>query len=95
MLYYDPHKRDIPSMWQYKDTACETIESALKPVESKPADHKPDDKPAPKKLYKAIHRQAVFPTKTLESEEDINAYVENMRKTLKQLLVNCDGIKLN
>ena len=85
----------IPSMWQYKDRACETIEGALKPVEQKPAEHKPDDKPAPKKLYKAIHRQAVFPTKTLETEEDINAYVENMRKTLKQLLVNCDGIKLN
>ena len=85
----------IPSMWQYKDTACEAIEGALKPAPERPATPTNTTTPAPKKLYKAIHRQAVFPTKTLESEEDIDAYVEKMRDTLKQLLKNCDGIKLN
>ena len=106
--YYDGKKKEIaekqiialldamiPAMWQYKDTTCEAIESALKPEPPKPATPAPNDPPAPKKLYKAIHRQAVFPTKTLESEEEIDAYVEKMRDTLKQLLKNCDGIKLN
>ena len=84
----------IPAMWQYKDTTCEAIEGALKPEPHKP-DNTTVSTPQPKKLYKAIHRQAVFPTKTLESEEDVDAYVEKMRDTLKQLLKNCDGIKLN
>ena len=106
--YYDGKKKEIaekqlialldamiPAMWQYKDTACEAIEGALKPEPPKPVTPAPNDPPAPKKLYKAIHRQAVFPTKTLESEEDVDAYVDKMRDTLKQLLKNCDGIKLN
>jgi len=105
--YYDGKKKEIeekqiialldamiPAMWQYKDRACEAIEGALKPEPPKP-DNTTVTTPPPKKLYKAIHRQAVFPTKTLESEEDIDAYVEKMRDTLKQLLKNCDGIKLN
>ena len=82
----------VPSLWQYKDITCEALENALKPD---PSPVNPIDKPAPKKLYKAIHRQAIFPAKTLESEEDVEAYVESMRDTLKQLLKNCDGIKLN
>ena len=106
--YYDGKKKEIeekqiialldamiPAMWQYKDTTCEAIEGALKPEPERPVTPVATDKPAPKKLYKAIHRQAVFPTKTLETEEEIDAYVEKMRDTLKQLLKNCDGIKLN
>ena len=50
---------------------------------------------APKKIIKAIHRQAIFPTKKLENEEEIDAYVEKMRSNLKELLKNCDGIQLN
>ena len=32
--------------------------------------------------------------KLLESEADIDDYVEKMRESLKQLLINCDGIQL-
>ena len=57
---------------------------------------KPDPvTPAPKKIHKAYNRSVVFPAKLLESEADIDAYVEKMRSQLKQLLKNCDGIKLN
>ena len=48
-----------------------------------------------KKVYKNLNRQIVFPTKTLETEADIDAYVEKMREQLKQLMKNCDGLKLN
>lgn len=85
----------IPSMWQYKDNTCEAIDVALKPIPEKTVAPSTDGTHAPKKLYKAIHRQAVFPTKVLESEKDVDAYVEQMRDTLMQLLKNCDGIKLN
>lgn len=88
----------IPAMWTYKDETCEIIDNALRPAPPK----QPDDRvketgnhEAPKKVIKAIHRQAVFPAKRLESEAEIDAYVERMRTQLKVLMKNCDGIQLN
>jgi hypothetical protein len=46
-------------------------------------------------VIKAIHRQAMFPAKTLKTEEEIDAYVDKIRTNMKQLLKGCDGIKLN
>lgn len=88
----------VPQMWQYKDAALDRIESMVKPkaptkVEPPKAGEQP--KPPQKKVIKAVYRQAVFPAKTLESEEDIDAYVEKIRSNMKQLLKGCDGIKLN
>lgn len=83
-------------MCHYKDDTVERIESALKPVVVTPP-KKPNggNEPAKKKVIKAYNRQVVFQAKTLESEADIDAYVEKVRSQLKQLLSNCDGIKLN
>ena len=83
----------VPQMWTYKDEVVSRMESALKPVQPS----KPDstDKPAQKKIIKAVHRQAVFPAKTLESDEDIDEYLEKVKTNLKQLLKGNDGIKLN
>jgi hypothetical protein len=62
----------------------------------KPQPPKPDPGPQPKQeVIKAIHRQAIFPAKTLKSEEEIDAYVDKIRTNMKQLLKGCDGIKLN
>lgn len=85
----------LPPMLTYKDEVCEHIEALLKPPAPKPPVADTPAKPVPKKIIKALNRQVVFPTKQLESEEDIDAYVEKMRVQLKQLLNNCDGIKLN
>ena len=52
-------------------------------------------KEPPKKVYKTIHRQVMFPAKTLTTEEEIDAYVERIRTNMKQLLHGCDGIKLS
>ena len=82
----------IPPMWNYKDDVCQKID-AITRVE--PIPPKGDDKPEVKKIIKAVHRQAIFPAKRLESEQDIDAYVETIRKNLKQYLHNCDGIQLN
>ena len=46
-------------------------------------------------MIKAYNRQVVFQAKTLESETDVDEYVEKIRAQLKALLKNCDGIKLN
>lgn len=86
----------IPGLFTYKDDTCERIETMLKPAPVKPGRGKETGEDGKsKKVIKAVHRQAIFPTKRLESEEDIDAYVEKMRVQLKRLMKNCDGIQLN
>ena len=84
-------------MCQYKDSTVERIEALLTPATPPKTPVQPDenDKPAPKKVIKAYNRQVVFQAKTLESEADIDEYVEKIRAQLKKLLESCDGIKLN
>ena len=89
----------VPPIWQYKDDTVSRIEAIVnppvKPV-TPPVGGGGNTPPAPKKeVIKAIHRQAMFPAKTLKSEEEIDAYVEKIRTNMKQLLKGCDGIKLN
>ena len=48
----------------------------------------------PKKIIKPYNRQVIFPARRLESEEDIDEYVDKVRDQLKQLLKSCDGIQL-
>lgn len=37
----------------------------------------------------------MFPAGTLESDEDIDRYVENIRKQMKQFMKGSDGIQIN
>ena len=86
----------IPQIWSYKDDLCDHIETAKKPIivaeEKAPYGA---EKPAAKKVIKTVYRQAAFPAKVLESQEDIDAYVERMRSYLTAMMKDCDGIKLN
>ena len=45
-------------------------------------------------MIKKIARQQMFPAKVLKSEEDIDAYVENIRKQMKQYMQGSDGIQI-
>lgn len=86
----------VPQIWSYKDDICDRIETAKQPP--KPTPKKQSDtpvKPAPKKVIKTVYRQMAFPAKTLESQEDIDAYVERMRSYLTAMMKDCDGIKLS
>ena len=51
--------------------------------------------PVKKEIIKKIARQQMFPAKVLKSDEDIDAYVENIRKQMKQYLQGSDGIQIN
>ena len=52
--------------------------------------------PTPRqKKVKSYSRQILFPAKTLRDDADIDAYVEKVREQLRNLLDNCDEIKLN
>lgn len=81
----------VPPIWQYKDETVGRMEAILHPV-AQPKDAPP--KPSGE-VIKSIHRQVMFPAKTLRSEEEIDAYAENIRTRMKQYLAGCDGIRLN
>ncbi len=85
-------------MLQYKDTKVDRLETAAKPPVTpppvKPIGVGETTPPVPRKVYKQLNRSIVFPAKRLESEQEIDDYVEKMRSSLKQLLNNCDGIQL-
>jgi hypothetical protein len=88
----------VPPMLTYKDETCERIEFMLRPPQPQPQPSAVKEGPATsasEKIIKSLNRQVVFPAKRLESEADIDAYVEKMRSQLKQLIKNCDGIQLN
>ena len=89
----------IPPMLQYKDSMVGKIETALeppKPVEppKPPVSNGGTVPPAPKKIIRPYNRSIIFPAKRLETTEDVDTYVEQMRKQLIKLLENCDGIQL-
>lgn len=86
----------VPRMLQYKDQTCGHLEALSKPPKpaTPPANVDKPELPKPKRIIKAYQRAIVFPAKSLESEAEIDAYVEQMRRQLKQLLKGCDGIQL-
>ena len=83
-------------MWNYRDDTVSKIELALMPptpvLPKPPVDTPPA--PAVKKTYKPIFRQSLLKATTLETEEDIDAYVEKLRDQLKTLIKGVDGIEL-
>ena len=85
----------VPPMLQHKDDACARIEKLREPKPVTPVQPTPEPaKPAPKKIIRSYNRQIVFPQKRLETEADLDAYVEAVRNQLKTLMQNCDGIEL-
>ena len=86
-------------MCQYKDDTVNNIEAVLAPPAPKPpvqpTQPGKEATPAKKKVVRVYNRQVVFQAKTLQTDADIDDYVEKIRSQLKQLLKNCDEIKLN
>ena len=84
-------------MWSYKDQATLAIEGAMTPqVDPEPPVNGGDETVPPKKvIIKKVARQQMFPARVLKSDEDIDAYVESIRKQMKQYLQGSDGIEIN
>lgn len=80
-------------MWNYRDDTVKRIDIALmppQPVEKKSTEKKVEVK----KMYKPIHRLSLLTATKLESEADIDAYVDQLRDHLKKLLKGSDGLDL-
>lgn len=85
-------------MCKYKDDTVSNIEAVLTPPAPKPQvqpiQQGKEQTSVKKKIVRTYNRQVVFQAKTLQTEADIDDYVEKIRSQLKQLLKNCDEIKL-
>lgn len=80
------------SLFQYKDEALSAIEALQRPAD--PPVRGGSQTPDSQKIIRPFHRLAVFPAKRLESAAEIDAYLENARRQLNQLLQSCNGIQL-
>ena len=106
-VYFDQRKKSIAEttvlalmegfpipMWNYRDDAISRIEltkQSTKQVDPKPVDQTTS---SVKKTYKLIFRQSLLKTARLESDAEIDAYVDKLRNQLKTLLKGADGIDL-
>ena len=72
-----------------KDTYCQQIENALKPA---PEPAQPSG--ASSKKIKPLFKTAVFQAKVLNSDAEIDEYVESLRAMLKAQLNGFDAIEL-
>ena len=86
-------------LWGRRDEAVMAIDAAKAPKvpEKPPVTPEGGDVPPtpPKKvIIKKVARQQMFPAKILKNDEEIDAYVENIRKQMKQYMQGSDGIQI-
>lgn len=72
-----------------KDRFIEKLHN-LKTTKTPPS----QETPAPKNI-KTLHRQAIFPARTLSDREAVETYVEEIRAHLIESLDGCDGIRIS
>ena len=80
----------ITQIITYKDTECRKLEQLIANK------HKDTSAPEKKALrVKTLRRYDLLPQKRLSSPEEINAYVEALRRELVKALNECDVIQMN
>ncbi|MBQ4143225.1 MAG: BREX system P-loop protein BrxC [Thermoguttaceae bacterium] len=88
----------VPQIWKFKDDTISRIDAILHPPVVKTPAPLPEPKSQPKpkeEVIKSLHRQLIFPAKTLRTEAEIDTYIESIRANMKQHLKGCDGIRLS
>jgi hypothetical protein len=81
----------ITQLLNYKDQVCKRIEGILSDV---PTVDGGKEYTKPKKIAQ-IRRYDVFPVKRLTSQEDVDQYLDTIRKKLYETLEANDGIQIN
>ncbi|AIQ62425.1 ATPase [Paenibacillus stellifer] len=81
----------ITQLLNYKDQVCKRIESMIHDQPAIPGGTTP---PKPQKIAQ-IRRYDVFPVRRLASHEDVDSYLEGIRKKLYDTLEANDGIQIN
>ena len=86
-------------LWGRRDEAVMAIDAAKAPKVAEKTTVTPaggDVLPTPpkKEIIKKVARQQMFPAKILKTDEEIDTYVENIRKQMKQYMQGSDGIQI-
>ena len=87
----------MPNIWLRKDEAISRIENLCNEEVKREEEQKPSvvASKKPKKIIKSVYRQSMFPKRTIETDADIDEYVEHIRRRMKTMLKDCDGIRLD
>lgn len=80
----------ITQLQNYKDQVCKRIEAILHETPQLPGEEKPK-----KQKIVQVRRYDVFPVKRLTTKEDVDVYLETIRKKLYDTLEANDGIQIN
>lgn len=85
--------------WNQRDSFIKRVKAAVAPpveVNPKPPVKNEVQKPVVKvqKRYRAIYRQSLLTATKLESEAEIDAYIDRLRDSMKKMLNGYDGIEL-
>lgn len=80
----------ITQLQNYKDQVCKWIESILHEAPPLPGEEKPK-----KQKIVQVRRYDVFPVKRLTTKEDVDGYLDGIRKKLYDTLEANDGIQIN
>ena len=80
----------ITQLQNYKDQVCKWIESILHETPTLPGEEK-----LKKQKIVQVRRYDVFPVKRLTTKEDVDVYLETIRKKLYDTLELNDGIQIN
>jgi hypothetical protein len=82
----------ITQLLNYKDSVLKWIETILSPYDRPQGTG--SEVSRPKKVVQ-LRRYDVFPVKRLQSREDVDNYLESIKKKLYDTLENNDGIQIN
>ena len=87
----------MPNIWLRKDEAIARIENLCKVERAREEEQEAAIPPRKqtKKVIQSVHRLSMFPKRTVETEADIDDYVEQIRRRMKTMLQDCDGIQLD
>ena len=77
----------ITQVLTHKDSVCRHISALIAPINL--------PEPQPSKKIKTVRRYDLCSVKRLQTEEDIEKYIEDIKKKLMQALADCDGIQIN
>ncbi len=84
----------MPRMWDYKDDVLREMDDSIRPQVSPFPFHDDPEKAPVKKNIKPLYRQAIFPARLLETEDEVNAYVDQIKRQLLSHLRDSDAVEI-
>lgn len=82
----------ITQLLNYKDQVCKQVESML---HEDPAPHEGGGEKREHQIIVQVRRHEVFPVKRLTSRDEVDSYLELIRKKLYDILEAKDGVQIN